>query len=83
MAHHKSAIKRIRKSIREREHNRSYKMRLKKAVKELLECTSKDKAEEKIKPVFQILDRMSMRNVIHRNRAAHQKSKYSRFVNSL
>ncbi|HID40215.1 MAG TPA: 30S ribosomal protein S20 [Calditrichaeota bacterium] len=83
MAHHKSAIKRIRTAEKARSMNRFYKRRLKIAVKELLESETKADAEPKLKKVFSLLDRLALKNIIHRNKAANQKARLSRFVNKL
>ena len=83
MAHHKSAIKRIRTSEKEKQYNRLYKSQMKNAVKSVLASDKKEDATEKVKKAYQILDKLTQKNIIHKNNAANQKSRLSRFANSL
>ncbi|MDX9758416.1 MAG: 30S ribosomal protein S20 [Bacteroidota bacterium] len=83
MPQHKSAIKRMRTSERKRAYNRMNKSRVKTAVKDLRGTTDKAAAEEKYRKVSAILDRLSTKGIIHRNTAAHKKSKLAKFVQSL
>jgi len=83
MAHHKSAIKRIRTAEKARSMNRYYKRRLKIAIKELLASETKAEAEPKLKTVFSLLDKLALKKIIHRNKAANKKARLSRFVNKL
>ncbi len=83
MAHHKSAKKRVRQSKRRRLHNKQYKQNMKKAIKAVEEAKTYDEATEKFRDAQRILDKVSTRGVIHRNKAANKKSKLSKLVNSL
>ena len=83
MAHHKSAIKRIRQSERARLRNRSYKSRLKTEMKKLVSLADKDQAVAQYRVVTSLLDRMVGKGIIHRNYAANRKAKLARFVNQL
>lgn len=83
MPQHKSAVKRMRTSERRRAYNRSNKSRMKNAMKDLRTTTDKALAEEKYRKVSQILDRLATKGIIHRNTAAHKKSKLAKFVHSL
>jgi small subunit ribosomal protein S20 len=83
MPQHKSAIKRMRTSERRRAYNRMNKSRMKNALKELRSTTDKTAAEEKYRQVSRILDRLATKGIIHRNTAAHKKSKLAKFVHSL
>ncbi len=83
MAHHKSAIKRIRQNERARLRNRSYKSRLKTEMKKLLGLQDKEQAAQQYKLVTSLLDRMVGKGIIHRNYAANRKSKLARYVNQL
>ena len=83
MAHHKSAIKRIRTSEKARGMNRFYKRKLKIAIKELLDSKTKAEAEPKLKTVYSLLDRLALKKIIHHNKAANKKARLTRFVSKL
>jgi len=83
MAHHKSAIKRIRQSRKTRLYNRTNKKTLKEAIKSVRTAETYEVASEKLKKASKILDRVSAKNIIHKNNAANKKSKLAKFVNSL
>ncbi len=83
MPQHKSAIKRMRTSERRRAYNRMNKSRMKTALKDLRGTTDKATAEAKYKEVSAILDRLATKGIIHRNTAAHKKSKLAKFVHAL
>jgi small subunit ribosomal protein S20 len=83
MANHKSAIKRIRANAAKRLRNRYQAKTTRNAVKRLRDMTSKTEASELLKKVTSMLDRLAKKNVIHKNKAANNKSKLTKFVNSL
>lgn len=83
MAHHKSAIKRIRKSRKQKLYNRQYKRALKYATREVREAKSYEEALEKFKKATKIFDKAAIKNVIHKNNAANHKSSLARYINSL
>ena len=83
MPQHKSAEKRMRTSERRRAYNRMNKTRMKSALKDLRNTTDKAVAEEKYKSVSAILDRLATKGIIHRNTAAHRKSKLAKFIHTL
>lgn len=83
MAHHKSAIKRIRTAEKARLVNRQYMKQMKKSVKELLAIENKSDAEPVLKDTVSLLDRLSLKGIIHKNKAANQKSRLSKHVNAL
>ena len=83
MAHHKSAIKRIKTSENARQYNRHFKSTLKTAVKSVLNAESKEDGTAKLKNAFKLLDQLSVKNIVHKNRAANQKSRLSKHVNGL
>ena len=83
MAHHKSALKRIRQSRERRLYNRQNKKQIKEAVKAVFASDSYEAGMEKLKLATHLLDRLSLRGVIHKNTAANRKSSMARFLNSL
>lgn len=83
MAHHQSALKRIRQNQKRRLHNRYYAKTTRNAIKKLRDTTDKGEAEKLLVEVTSMLDRLAKRNIIHRNKASNQKSKLTKLVNSL
>ncbi len=82
MAHHKSAIKRIRTERKARSRNRFYKRKVKEAIKSVLNSQNKEEALENFKKTNSLLDKLVNKGVFHRNKAANRKSKLARFINS-
>lgn len=83
MANHKSAIKRIRANEKKRLRNRFQHKTTRSYVKKLRLTTDKEVASELYKTVSSMLDRLAKKNIIHKNKAANQKSKLAKFVNRL
>ena len=83
MAHHKSAIKRIKTSKKSRERNRHYKSILKSTLKSALATTEKPVAEESLRNATSVLDKLVKKGIIHKNQAANQKARIARHVNSI
>lgn len=83
MANHKSAIKRVRSSAARRLRNRYQAKTTRNAIKKLRSTTSVEEAREMLPKVTSMLDRLAKRNIIHKNKAANNKSKLTKFVNSL
>lgn len=83
MANHKSAIKRIRANEKKRLRNRFQHKTTRSYIKKLRLTSDKEVAGELYKTVSSMLDRLAKRNIIHKNKAANQKSKLARFVNKL
>ncbi len=83
MANHKSALKRIRSNEAKRLRNRYQAKTTRTFVRKLRETTDKVQAQELFKKVSSMLDRLAKKNVIHKNKAANNKSKLAKLVNSL
>ena len=83
MANHKSALKRIRGNAAKRLRNRYQAKTTRTAIKNLRKTSDKSAASEMLPTVFSMLDKLAKRNVIHRNKAANQKSKLAKFVGKL
>ncbi|MFC6998538.1 MULTISPECIES: 30S ribosomal protein S20 [Hymenobacteraceae] len=83
MANHKSALKRIRSNNAKRLLNRYQAKTTRTFVKRLRNTTDKAEAQELFKTVSGMLDKLAKKNVIHKNKAANNKSKLARFVNTL
>ena len=81
MAHSLSAKKRIRQSIKRRARNRARKESIKAEVKTFLSALGTGdfkKAGEEFKKVTRILDRVSTKGAIHRNKASRKKSRLAK-----
>ena len=83
MAHHKSALKRIRSSEVRRERNRYQLKSSRTMIKKLLGTTDKTEAQELLKQATRMVDRLAKNNIIHKNKAANNKSKLAKYVNGL
>lgn len=83
MANHKSAIKRIRANAAKRLRNRYQAKTTRNAIKKLRNTTSAEEAKEMLPRVVSMIDRLAKKNVIHKNKAANDKSKLAKLVNSL
>jgi small subunit ribosomal protein S20 len=83
MANHKSAIKRIRANEKKRLRNRFQHKTTRSFIKKLRLTTDQAVAGELYKTVSSMLDRLAKKNVIHKNKAANQKSKLAKLVNKL
>lgn len=83
MAHHKSALKRIRQDIKKRDLNRYYHKTTRNAVRKLRAMTSKKEAEEYLPTVNSMLDKLAKKNIIHSNKAANVKSSLKLHINKM
>jgi small subunit ribosomal protein S20 len=79
----KSAVKRARKSKAERLHNKNYKSLMKTAIKKVLASKDKEVAQKELLAAVSILDKLAAKKIIHRNKAANQKSRLTLFVNRI
>ena len=83
MANHKSALKRIRQSEKNRLHNRYYSVTMRNAIKNLKSLDDKTKATELLTSVLSIIDKNAKRSIIHKKKAGNLKSKLMKHVNAL
>ena len=83
MANHKSALKRIRQSEKQRLHNRFYSVTMRNAIKKLKGTEDKSQAGELLSSVISLIDKNMKRSIIHKNKAANLKSKLTKSVNAL
>jgi len=83
MAHHKSAIKRIRQSAKAAERNKAYKSELKTALKKVRAASGKAEAQKFYQETASLLDKLAGKGIIHKNNAANHKSKLAKVVNRL
>ncbi|MDQ3394004.1 MAG: 30S ribosomal protein S20 [Bacteroidota bacterium] len=83
MANHKSALKRIRANNAKRLRNRYQAKTTRTFIKKLRNTTDKGEAQQLYKEVSSMLDRLAKKNIIHKNKAANNKSKLAILVNNL
>lgn len=83
MANHKSALKRIRSNEAKRLRNRYQHKTTRTFIKRLRNTSDKAEAQELLKKVTSMIDKLAKKNIIHKNKAANNKSKLTRLVNSL
>ncbi len=83
MANHKSALKRIRSNNAKRLRNRYQLKTTRTYIKRLRELKDKKEAQDLLKTVTSMIDKLAKRNIIHANNAANKKSKLMKLVNSL
>ena len=83
MANHKSALKRIRQSETKRLLNRYQYKTARNTVRILRATTIKKEAIALLPKVVAMLDKLSKRNIIHKNKAANLKAKLTKHVNAL
>jgi len=83
MAHHKSTEKRIRTSWKQNRRNVSYKSEMKTSIKKVLSIKDKEAIQEELSKTYTLLDKLAAKKIIHKNKAANQKSRLARYANSL
>lgn len=83
MAHHKSALKRIRQDAKIRLRNRYYKKSTRTAIAKLREMTDAKDAKTFLPKVISMIDRLAKRNTWHKNKASNLKSKLTKHVSAL
>jgi small subunit ribosomal protein S20 len=83
MAQHTSAAKRARQDKRRQARNAQWKSRMRTAIKKVRTAKTKDAGATELKKTVKLLDQLAAKGVIHRNKAANQKSALTRLVNKL
>lgn len=82
MAHHKSALKRIRQDETRKLRNRFYKKTTRSAIKRLRSMTDKSEAEQFLPKVISMIDKLAKRGTWHKNKASNLKSSLMRHINA-
>lgn len=86
MAHHKSAIKRIKQNAKRNARNRHVTSTLKtyiKRVREAVEAKDKEGAAAALKAAIPVIDASASKGVIHSSNASRNVSRLTRLVNTL
>ena len=83
MANHKSAIKRIRQSEKKRLLNKYFHKTTRNAITKLKAIRDKKEASALLPKVVAMLDKLTKRNIIHKNKSSNLKSKLTKSVNAI
>ena len=86
MANIKSAQKRARQTVKRRTENVSLRSRLRTVIKKVLraiESGDKAGAEAAYKEAAPVIDSMSGKNIIHKNKAARHKSRLNQHIREM
>lgn len=83
MPQHKSAIKRLRQDEKRRKHNRTRRSRMRTLNKKVLSSTDKETAEQNLKAAVSLIDKLTVKGILHKNTAARKKAALTRHVNNL
>jgi len=83
MANHKSAEKRVKQAAEKRVVNRYYARTMRHAVKKIRNTTSREEAAAMLPKITSLIDRLTKKNIIHKNKAANLKSSITKHINSL
>lgn len=86
MANHKSAIKRIRQTIKKNRRNKTYRTLLKTTTKKVLaevENKSKDQATAVLKQATKMISKIASKGVIHKRTASRKIANLARKVHKL
>ena len=78
MASHASALKAHKQSLKNREHNRQFRARLRNALKSIraaIDGNDLPAARSALKQTVSLIDRMASKGIIHRNAAGRYKSR--------
>ncbi len=73
----------MKTSQAERMRNRSLRSRMNRAIKDLRACTNRADADSKLKNTISIIDKAAQYNIIHKSKAARDKSKLTIFTSKL
>jgi small subunit ribosomal protein S20 len=83
MPQHKSAVKRVRQYASRAVTNKNRLSKMKTLVKKVRTSKNIEEAKVALKNAVKYLDQLGKRGTIHKNKAANQKSKLTRFVNKI
>ena len=78
VATHASALKAHRQSLKNREHNRQFRSRLRGALKSIraaIDGNDLGAAKTQLKETISLIDKMTSKGIIHRNAASRYKSR--------
>ena len=83
MANHKSALKRVRSDAKKRLRNKYQLTTTRTFIKRLRATNDPKEAQELFQKITGMIDKLAKRGIIHKNKAANNKSKLAAHVASL
>src|SRR5215831_13531992 len=83
MENHSATKKDVRQATKRRERNKYYGKTTRNAIRELKDLKNAKDAAKKMPEVASMIDKLAKRGIIHKNKAAHLKSKLTRKLNKL
>ncbi|HNO11627.1 MAG TPA: 30S ribosomal protein S20 [bacterium] len=83
MPNHKSAVERVRRNKKQQDKNKNHKRQMKEAVKAVATAKDKKTAQDQLNKTVSVLDKLVVKGIIHKNKAANQKSKLAKKVQAL
>ena len=83
MPQHKSCEKRVKQNERRRVRNVQKRTKLKSSIKKVKNAPDKETAVSELKQTISILDKIAVKGIIHKNKAANLKSQLTKSVNKL
>jgi len=83
MPHHKALKKSVRTQSEARDRNRAYISNLRSLLKKARLAENPDEAQELTQQASSMLDRLSRKGILHKNKAANVKSKLAKRTNKL
>jgi len=78
-----TVLKRVKQSKKANARNKNYKSLIKTVIKKVLIEEKKDEAIKKANEAFSKIDKVASKGVMHKKKAANQKSKISKHLNNL
>ena len=78
-----TVLKRVRQSRKANERNKNYKSAMKTAIKKVLNETDKNNASKLADKAFSTIDKVASKGAIHKNKAANQKSRVSKYLKNI
>ena len=86
MANSAQARKRARQAVKQRAHNMSLRSRMRTAIKKVIlaiQAGDKSKAGEAYNEAVPVIDSMTGKGIIHKNKAARHKSRLNQHIKSM
>lgn len=83
MAHHKSAKKRAKTSLKRKEQNKTTISKAKTLIKKVYDNDEKEQAEKLLKEAVSFLDKTAGKGTLHKKTVARKKSALTKHVNKL
>ena len=78
-----TVLKRVRQSRKANARNKHYKTLVKTATKKVLTENNKENATKIANEAFSVIDKVASKGIIHKNKAANQKSRISKHLSNI